>query len=88
MPSNYDAIEWKVSVAGVAYPVASAVVKVHDLTGSDPVTGTGSTALSDVATDGSGITVAGTLPIAAGRTVRFTVTRADGLSRSVTQTTT
>jgi hypothetical protein len=88
MPSNYAGIEWKVQIAGVAYPVASATVKVHDLTGSDPTTGTGSTALSDLATDGSGIMAAGTLAIAVGRTVRFTVTRADGLTRSVTQVTT
>jgi hypothetical protein len=88
MPSNYEAVEFKVQVAGVAYPVASAAVKVHDLTGSDPTDGSGSTALSDLSTDGSGIMAAGTLAIAAGRTVRFTVTRADGLSRSVTQVTT
>lgn len=89
MPSNYEAIEWKVQVSGVSYPVASTVVKVHDLTGSDPTDGSGSTALSDLATDGSGIMAAGTLAsVAVGSTVRFTVTRGDGLSKSVTQITT
>ena len=89
MPSNYEGIEWKVSVAGVEYPVASTAVKVHDLTGSDPTDGTGSTALSDLATDASGIMAAGTLAtVAVGSTVRFTVTRPDGLSRSISQVTT
>lgn len=89
MPSNYEGIEWKVTISGVDYPVASEVVKVYDLTGYDPVDGSGATALSDLATDASGIMAGGTLAIAAGRTVRFTVRRAsDGLSRSVTQVTT
>lgn len=88
MPSDYEGIEWKVSVDGIEYPVASATVKVHDITAADPTDGSGSTALSDLSTDGSGIMAAGTLAIAAGRTVRFTVTRADGLTRSISQVTT
>lgn len=89
MPSDYEGIEWKVSVSGVEYPVASATVKVHDLTGSDPADGTGSTALSDLSTDGAGIMAGGTFAgVTVGSTVRFTVTRADGLARSITQETT
>lgn len=88
MPSNYTGFDVKLTVAGVDYPIASTTVKVYDLTGSDPTTGTGATALSDLATDGSGHVASGTLPIAAGRTVRFSVRRADGLTRSFTQVTT
>lgn len=89
MPSDYQGIEWKVSVDGIEYPVASATVKVHDITAADPTDGSGSTALSDLSTDGSGIMAAGTFAsVAVGRTVRFTVTRADGLTRSITQVTT
>jgi hypothetical protein len=89
MPSDYEGIEWKVSVLGVEYPVASATVKVHDIEDADPTDGTGATALSDLSTDGSGIMAAGTLAtVAVGRTVRFTVIRADGLARSITQITT
>jgi hypothetical protein len=87
--SNYVGFDVKVSSGGVDYPVALETVKVYDLTGSDPTTGAGATALPDLATDSSGHVADGTLAIAAGRTVRFSVMRAaDGLSRSWVQVTT
>lgn len=89
MPSNYTGFEVKVSVAGIEYPVASETVLVFDIEDADPTDGTGAIALSDLSTDGAGHVASGTLPIAAGRRVRFTVVRAaDGLSRSFTQLTT
>lgn len=87
--SNYAGFDVKIVVGGTEYPVASATVKVYDLTGSDPTTGAGATALPDLATDSAGHVAGGTLAIAAGRTVRFSVTRAaDGLNRCFTQVTT
>jgi hypothetical protein len=89
MPSSFAGFDVKVTVSGIDYPIASEAVKVYDLTGSDPTTGVGATALSDLATDGSGHVAGGTLSIAAGRTVRFSVMRAaDGLNRSFVQVTT
>jgi hypothetical protein len=90
MPSNYAGIEWKVTVAGVEYPVASQTVKVYDITGAAPSTGVGAVALPDLTTDVSGVMAAGTLAtVAVGHTVRFSLRRtADGLARSFTQITT
>jgi len=87
--SSYAGFEVKVAVEGVEYPVASTTVKVYDIEDSDPTDGSGAIALSDLTTDGSGHVAAGTLAIAAGRLVRFSVRRAsDGLCRSYTQVTT
>jgi hypothetical protein len=89
MPSTYPGFDVKTNVSGTDYPVASETVKVYDITGADPTTGVGATALPDLATDSSGHVAGGTLSIAAGRTVRFSVRRAvDGLTRSWVQVTT
>jgi hypothetical protein len=89
MPSNYEGVEWKVEHDGIDWPVTGEVVKVHDVTDSDPTDGTGAVALPDLATDGAGIMAGGVLAaVAPGRTVRFTVVRAaDGLPCSVIQVT-
>lgn len=87
--SAYTGFEVKTVVGGVEYPVASEVVLVFDIEDSDPTDGSGAIALSDLLTDGAGHVAGGTLAIAAGRRVRFVVTRAaDGLTRSFTQVTT
>lgn len=90
MPSNYELIEWKVSVDGVDYPVIGEPVKVYDIEDSDPTDGSGAVALPDLVTDGDGITAGGVLAtVDPGRTVRFSVVRAgDGLPCSVIQVTT
>jgi hypothetical protein len=89
MPSDYTGFEVKVNVAGVDYPVAGETVKVYDVEDADPTDGSGAIALDDLATDGFGHVAGGTLPVDAGRRVRFTVVRAsDGLPRSFTQVTT
>lgn len=89
MPSNYAGFDVKRNVAGTDYPVGAETVKVYDITGADPTTGAGAVALPDLVTDSSGHVAGGTLSIAAGRIVRFSVRRAaDGLTRSFTQVTT
>lgn len=90
MPSNYQGIEWKVEHDGFDWPVSGQIVKVFDITDSDPTDGTGAVALPDLATDGAGIMAGGVLAaVAVGRTVRFSVRRAsDGLPCSVIQVTT
>jgi hypothetical protein len=90
MPSNYAALEWKVVVDGVEYPVAGETVQLFDITDADPTDGTGAVALADLATDGAGHMAGGVFAgLAVGRVVRFSVVRAaDGLPRSITQVTT
>jgi hypothetical protein len=56
------------------------VVKVYNVTGS--------AALSDIAADSSGHVAGGTLAVAAGTKIRFSVQRADGLCGYAEQITT
>lgn len=87
--SNYNGFELKQDLAdGLAHYLASETVRVWDVTDADPETGVGAIALADTTSDVDGLVAAGTVPVAAGRTLRFRWTRdADGKCVSDTQVT-
>jgi len=69
-------------------PVPGAVVQVRDVTDADAATGAGAIALPNVIADVNGLVASGTLPVAAGRTIRFTWVRdADGWCASLLRVT-
>ena len=76
MPSsNYTAFDVKVeSPPGVVALVPNAVIEVRDVTDevADPTDATGIVLLDDIESDVNGHVAPGTLPVAAGRKIRFT----------------
>jgi hypothetical protein len=71
MPSNYASFEVKIdNDDGTTTPVASETVTVYDVTNDE--------ALDDLTSDVDGHIAAGTLDVAAGTSVRFSVALADG----------
>lgn len=81
MPSNFLTFDVLIdNDDGTATPVGSQTVKVYDVTHA--------TALADKASDANGVVAGGTLPVAAGTLIRFSVSRADGLNGCAEQVTT
>jgi hypothetical protein len=88
MPSDYAAFEVYIdNDNGTVTPVPGQTVKVYDVTDADPETGAGAVALSDTASDSTGTVPGATVAVAAGRTLRFSVQRADGLTGCAEQMT-
>ena len=70
--STYPVIDVRIDNGdGTPVPVPGAVIKVYDVTNDE--------ALDDLVADGDGHVPAGTLAVAAGTLIRFSVQRADGL---------
>ncbi len=72
MPSSaFTGFDVKIDDNGTEILLSEVTVYVRDVTDADPATGAGAIALDDLESDESGHVVAGTLPVAAGRMVRF-----------------
>jgi len=88
--SNFTGFDVEIDLndGTIPIPVPNAVVQVRDVTNANVATGAGAIALANLVADANGHVASGTLPVAAGRTIRFTWVRAaDGWCASLLRVT-